>query len=139
VSEYDTPIPVDSRFTIVMADRGRGFGERGGFAYVDDVAVNNAGGERTLPAFTGYNSTTGTVRVQHRGAGRYDVTFAGFAGAPSGGRFVAHVSDMDEDDSDYCSVTGWTRVGGDLTVGVVCFHEEDGTPDDDAFYLFVIS
>jgi uncharacterized protein YjdB len=139
VSEYDNPVPVDSRFTIVMSDRGRGFGERGGFAFVDDSKVNDAGGTLTLPGFNGYNSTLGTVRAQHRGAGRYDVTFAGFSGAPSGGRFVAHVVDMDDDDPGYCSVTGWTRVGADLTVTVTCFHEEDGTPDDDAFYLFVIS
>jgi uncharacterized protein YjdB len=139
VSEYDDPISVDSRFTIVMSDRGRGFGERGGFAFVDDTEVNNAGGTLTLPGFKAYNSTLGSVRVQHRGPGRYDVTFAGFSGAPSGGRFIAHAVDMDEDDPGYCSVSGWTRSGSDLTVSVVCFHEEDGTPDDDAFYLFVIS
>ena len=59
------------------------------------------------------------------------------AGGPSGGRFGILVSDMDEDDSDYCSVTGWTISGTDLVVTVICWFEETGEKDDDAFYLFV--
>lgn len=131
-------VPADSRFTIVMSDRGRGFAERAGFAFVDDVVVIANGGSMSLTGFNGYNSTTGAVRAQRRGNGVFDVTFVGLASGPSGSRFVAHASDMDEDDSAYCSVIGWSVSGADLVVSVTCWHEEDGTPDDDAFYLFVI-
>jgi uncharacterized protein YjdB len=137
VGEYDDPIPADSKFTIVLSDRGRGFGEGAGFAFVDDVALIAQGGTRTLTT-DAYNSTTNPVRARHVDKGVFEVTFSTLASGASGGRFVALVSDMDEDDSDYCSVTGWTVAGTDLVVTVTCWHEEDGTKDDDAFYLFVI-
>jgi len=138
VPEYSLPVAVDSRFTIVLSDRGRGFGERAGFAFVDDGILIAQGGTRTLTSLDAYNSTTNPVRVRRVENGVFEVTFNTLATGPSGSRFVALVSDMDEDDSDHCSVTGWTVSGTDLVVTVTCWHEEDGEKDDDAFYLFVI-
>ena len=134
----ESGVPMDSRFTIVLADRGRGSGERAGFVFVEDTDVINAGGSLQIPSFNAHNSTTGSVRVQKVADGRFNVSFAGFAGGPSGARFSAHVADMDEDDPAYCTVAGWAISGSDLVVNVACWHEEDGLPEDDAFYLFVI-
>ena len=138
VNEYDDASPADSPFTIVLSDRGRGFGEQAGFAFVDDGVLIAQGGSRLLPPADASNSTTGAVRARHVDKGVFEVTFAGLAGGPSAGRFGVLVSDMDEDDSDYCSVTGWTISGTDLVVTVTCWYEGDGARDDDAFYLFVI-
>jgi hypothetical protein len=138
VPEDGIPTPADSPFTIVMSDRGRGFGEQAGFAFVDDGVLIAQGGSRLLPPADATNSTTGAVRARHVDKGVFEVTFSGLAGGPSAGRFSVLVSDMDEDDSDYCSVTGWTISGTDLVVTVTCWFEETGEKDDDAFYLFVI-
>ena len=138
VSDYDLASPADSPFTIVLSDRGRGFGEQAGFAFVDDGVLIAQGGSRLLPPADASNSTTGAVRARHVDKGVFEVTFTGLAGGPSGGRFGVLVSDMDEDDSDYCSLTSWTISGTDLVVTVTCWHEGTGEKDDDAFYLFVI-
>jgi hypothetical protein len=105
--------------------------------YIEDSDVIAAGGSLTLPSLIAHNSTTGQVRVQDRGNGRFDITFDGLA-ANAGTRFGVQVSNMDEDDSAYCTVTGWTPSGTNLVVSVTCWHEEDGSPDPDAFYLSVI-
>jgi uncharacterized protein YjdB len=131
-------VAADSRFTIALSDRGRGSGQSAGFAFIDDAVVIANGGSMLVPPFSAHNSTTRPVRVQRRGAGVFDVTLTELATGQSGARFIAHASDMDEDDSAYCTVSGWTVLGTDLVVTVTCWHEEDGTPDDDAFYLFVI-
>jgi hypothetical protein len=54
------------------------------------------------------------------------------------GRRRRLVRELDEDDAGYCTVSGWAPSGPDLVVSVTCWHEEEGEPDPDAFYLFVI-
>ena len=130
-------VAADSRFVVVLADRGRGGGQRSGFVFIEDSDVIDAGGSLTLPTLIAHNSTTGQVHVRDRGNGRFDVTFDGL-GANVGDRFGVQVVDMDENDAGYCSVAGWSVIGPNLVVSVTCWHEEDGEPDPDAFYLFVI-
>jgi hypothetical protein len=78
------------------------------------------------------------LRAQDRGQGLFDVTFTGIATGPSGGRFLVLASAMVEDPySSHCNVARWTISGADLIATVTCWHE-DGLPDEDAFYLFVI-
>jgi hypothetical protein len=127
-------VAADSKFTVALVDRGRA-PQRTGVAFVeeDDVLAGNTSISRT----DGYNSSNLPILIQRRDLGLYDLTFVGLAPAGSPQQFGAHVADMDDNDAAYCSVVGWRVIGQDLVVTVQCWNEEDGTPDDDTFYLIM--
>ncbi len=129
--------PIDSKFTISLLNRGRA-GERFGAAFVADAAFNDIeAGSLSLPATHVWSTTGNGATVQHLGSpGRYDIVFPGLA---SGGLTLGvQLVNKDEDDAHYCSVLGWSAQSSDLRVSVQCWNSEDGTEDDESFYIVVM-
>ncbi|HJU73360.1 MAG TPA: Ig-like domain-containing protein [Gemmatimonadaceae bacterium] len=129
-------VPVDAPFTVALMNRGTSGASLHGVAWVDDTPVSG-GGTAGIPATVAWNSTQGSVQVQWRSLGLFDVTFFGLAPIGSSGPYAVQVVDQDRDDGAYCNVVRWTATAPNLVVTVQC-HAADGDVDDDAFYLVVL-
>lgn len=89
------------------ADDGRDLA----YAYASEASATSA-----YAPGVAFNSSGGAVRVIHRGTGRYLVRFDGITDA--GG--VPLVTPYTAGNTDLCRVSGWSVVGGGLTVDVSC-------------------
>jgi hypothetical protein len=133
--------PMDSPFTIVLLDRGRGGDMRSGYAWTADPSGEEfeQPGVFVLSSTRAYSSSQGAVELTKLGeVGRYDVLFRGLAPPGATPILGVQVVNRDADEPMFCNVVGWTVVAQDLRVTVQCWHSDDGEPEDESFYLIVL-